>query len=350
MGGVPRPLALAYTAAEEAAQQGQVARLAPTSRCGVIAGGVPDFADLGISDLLRAYLGERSRPKHSGLLRCARFRLESMATLVARRIGVGAQTRLTQVIDNACASGGAAIGEAFRKVRYGGLDVGIAVCSTSWTSLVGLTLYHLLGALSAQANPAGPFDAQRSGFVMGEAGAALVLESLEHAQSRGVEPLAEVTGYASTANAYRITDMPLDGAPLERVMALALRDAKRAPAEVDYINAHGTATALNDAVETRAVKRLLGSRASHVPVSSIKSMIGHSITAAGALDAIACVYAIRTGVVPPTVNLHNRDAECDLDYVPNEARRHATRVALSNSFGFGGHNCALVIEAFDGAA
>lgn len=342
---IPRPLALAYAAAAEAATQAKLSSLPAAARCGVFAGGVADFSDLEIRNLVGAYCGETSNSRQPELLlRHARLRLDATATLVARHIGIADRPCLTQVIDNACASGGVAIGEGFRKVRAGELSVAIAVCATSWTNLVGLTLYHLLGALSPQPNPAGPFDARRSGFVMGEAGAAVVLESLEHAQARGVEPLAAITGYASTANAYRITDMPPDGAPLSRVMELALLDARRRPEEVEYINAHGTATVLNDAAETHAIKRLFGERAKRIPISSTKSMIGHTITAAGILDAIACIYATSRGVIPPTVNLRNRDAECDLDYVPNEARGHSPFVTLSNSFGFGGHNCALVIE------
>jgi 3-oxoacyl-[acyl-carrier-protein] synthase II len=182
---------------------------------------------------------------------------------------------------------------------------------------------------------------------MGEGSGAVVLESLEHARARGAEPLAAVTGYGTTASAFRIMDMPSDGAPLQRAMELALYDAERTPADVDYISAHGTATQVNDGVETRAIKGLLGDRAKQVPVSSLKSAIGHTAMAAGVLEAIACTYAIRHGVVPPTVRLHNPDPACDLDYVPNVARRHPTRVALSNSFGAGGSNCTLVLEALE---
>jgi 3-oxoacyl-[acyl-carrier-protein] synthase II len=344
---VPRTLALAYSAAEEAARQASLAALRPDDRCGVFCGGTMDYPDF--DDLLKVYLGERPTPDRGGLLGSWRLRLDSMATLVARRIGIAAQTRTAQVMDNACATGGMVIGEAFRAIRRGALDVAVALGATSWTKLVPITVFYKLGTLSTEARPdaaSRPFDAQRSGFVIGEGGGAVVLESLEHALARGATPLAEVTGYGATSSAYRITDMPADGVPQRVAMELALSDARRSPADVDYVNAHGTATATNDVVETRALRALLGDRAPAVPISSTKSMIGHTIIAAGVLEAIVCVHAIRHGVVPPTINLHHPDPDCDLDYVPNVARPHRTRVALSNSFGFAGINCALVIEAF----
>jgi 3-oxoacyl-[acyl-carrier-protein] synthase II len=270
-----------------------------------------------------------------------------MATLVARRIGIAQKTRVAQVVENACATGSLVVGEAVRRVRHGVVDVAIALGATSWTDLVGISVYQRLGALSPQATPASPFDLQRSGFVMGEGCGAVVVESLEHARARGATPLAAVTGYGTTASAFKVMDMPRDGAPLARAMELALEDAGRTPADVDYISAHGTATQVNDVCETRAIKSLLGDRAKHVPISSLKSMIGHTAMAAGVLEAVACTYAIRNGVVTPTIKLHNPDPECDLDYVPNVARKHQARVVLSNSFGAGGANCTLVIEALE---
>jgi 3-oxoacyl-[acyl-carrier-protein] synthase II len=244
-----------------------------------------------------------------------------------------------------------AVGEAYRQVRAGVLDVGVAAGASSWTNLLGLLAYHKLTALSTEGRvPAAasrPFDLRRSGFVMAEGAAVVVLERLEHARGRGARPLAEVTGYGASASAYRITDLPPDGAPQHLAMQLALRDAGRDAGEVDYVNAHGTSTYQNDLVETRALRRLLGKRCYDVPVSSNKSMTGHTITAAGALEAIATVCTLRDGVLPPTINLTEPDPECDLDYVPGVARRRPVRVALSNSFGFGGQNCALVVEAYE---
>ena len=345
---LPRTLAMAFAAAEEAAGQADLGGIPADARCGVYCGGTMEWPD--VDELVALHRGGRAAPRAPSLLTQRRMRLGGMATLVARRVGVASRTRCAMVIDGACASGGMAIGEAFQRIRAGALDVAVSLGACSWTGLVGLSLYYKLAALSVEASPAAsrPFDAKRSGFVMAEGAGALVLEPLEQARARGATPLAEVTGYGVTGSAFRITDMPDEGIPQHRAMDIALRDARRSPADVDYINAHGTATQQNDVVETAAIRRLLGARSRDVPVSSNKSMTGHSITAAGALEAIATIYTIREGIVPPTINLHDPDPQCDLDYVPNVSRRRDTRVALSNSFGFGGHNCALVLEAYTG--
>ncbi|WP_394834231.1 beta-ketoacyl-[acyl-carrier-protein] synthase family protein [Pendulispora rubella] len=346
---LPRTLAMAFTAAEEAAAQAGLHSLRPDARCGVYCGGTMEWPDLD-DELVPLHRGDETKPRAPSLLTQRRMRLGGMATLVARRIGIASRMRGAQVIDGACASGGMAIGEAFHRIRAGVLDVAVSLGACSWTNLVGLSLYYKLAALSSEASAAAsrPFDAKRSGFVMAEGAGAVILEPLEQAQARGAIPLAEVTGYGVTGSAFRITDMPDEGIPQHRAMDVALRDARRSGADVDYINAHGTATQQNDVVETQAIRRLLGARARDVPISSNKSMTGHSITAAGALEAIATIYTIREGIIPPTINLHNPDPQCDLDYVPNTSRRRETRVALSNAFGFGGHNCALVLEAYTG--
>jgi len=347
---LPRTLAMAYSAASEAAGQAGLAALSKSARCGVFCGSTADWPN--VEELVDAYrnIQKTQRPATgpSALLASRRMRLGAMPALIARRLGIADRTRAANVVDDACASGGMIIGEAFQLLRRGALDVAVAVGASSWTNLVGITLYHKLSALSTEptVDACRPFDAKRSGFVMAEGAGALVLETLDHARARGAVPLAEVTGYGCTVSAYRITDMPDDGIPQLRAMEFALRDARRTAADVDYINAHGTATLQNDVVETRAIHQLLGARAPEVPISSNKSMVGHTITAAGTLEAIASIYTIRNGIVPPTINLHNRDEDCDLDYVPNVSRARPTNVVISNSFGFGGQNCALVLEAY----
>jgi len=192
-----------------------------------------------------------------------------------------------------------------------------------------------------------PFDRDRDGFVMGEGAAVLVLEEYEHAMRRGAKIYAELVGYGATADAYHITAPCVDGEGAIKCMLRALEDAKLSPDEVDYINAHGTSTKLNDAVETLAIKKVFGERAYKIPVSSTKSMIGHLLGAAGAIEALATIMTIHTGIIHPTINYENPDPECDLDYVPNEARKKEVNVAISNSFGFGGHNVCLVFKKFE---
>jgi len=193
-----------------------------------------------------------------------------------------------------------------------------------------------------------PFDAGRDGFVVGEGAAVLVLESLEFAQKRGVPILAEVAGYGATADAHHFTEPTENGENVERAMRLALQQAHLRSEEIDCINAHGTSTRLNDATETRAIKSLFGECVYKVPISANKSMLGHTIGAAGAISSAVAVLTIQNGIIPPTINLENPDPECDLDYVPNVARQKQVRKVLVNSFGFGGHNASLVFSAYDG--
>jgi 3-oxoacyl-[acyl-carrier-protein] synthase II len=252
----------------------------------------------------------------------------------------------------ACAASTQAIGEAMEILRRGDADVMIGGGAHSMIHPFGVTGFNRLTALSTlNENPqcaSRPFDAARGGFVLGEGAGMVILETLDHVLARGAKDkiLAEVVGYGSTADAYRITDQHPDGAGAVVAMREALADAKLTPADVQYINAHGTGTKENDGNETGAIKKVFGELAKSVPVSSIKSMMGHLIAAAGAVELITCVLAIRDQVLPPTINYENADPECDLDYVPNKARKAKVEVAVSNSFGFGGQNDTIIVKRF----
>lgn len=252
---------------------------------------------------------------------------------------------------SACASGADGIGIASMLLRAGVVDIAIAGASEATITPVGIAAFDRLGAMARREDDhplvPQPFDRNRDGLVMGEGAAILVLEREEHARRRGAEILAEIAGYGATADAFHITAPSEDGAGGARAMQLALASAKVAPEDVDYINAHGTATPLNDLSETRAIKTALGEIAYNIPVSSTKSMTGHMMGATGALEAIFCIYAIQEGVIPPTINYQEPDPDCDLDYVPNEARQKSVRVAVSNAFGFGGHNAVLVVRRYN---
>ncbi len=251
----------------------------------------------------------------------------------------------------ACAASTQAIGEATQILRRGDADVMITGGAHTMIHPLGVTGFNRLTALSNRndepATASRPFSIDRDGFVLGEGAGMLILETLDHARQRGAAILAEVVGYGSSADAYRITDIHPDGRGAVESMRWALEDAALEPGDVDYISAHGTGTKENDSTETRAVKVVFGPLAAKVPVSSIKSMMGHLIAAAGAVEAITCVLAIRDHMLPPTINLHRPDPACDLDYVPNAARAGRVDVALSNSFGFGGQNDTLILRRFD---
>jgi 3-oxoacyl-[acyl-carrier-protein] synthase II len=252
----------------------------------------------------------------------------------------------------ACSASAQAIGEAAELIRGGAADVMLAGGVHSMIHPFGLTGFIRLTALSTRNDEPGrasrPFDRDRDGFVLGEGGGMLVLEALEHARARGAAIRGEVAGQASTADAFRLTDCHDEGRGAVAAMRLALADAGLDPEDVDYVNAHGTSTRVNDSVETLALKLALGDHARRIPVSSTKSMTGHLIAAGGVVEAITCLLAIRDGVVPPTVNLDHPDDDCDLDYVPHAARERAVDVAMSNSFGFGGQNTTLVLRRFVG--
>jgi len=251
----------------------------------------------------------------------------------------------------ACAASTHAIGNALRVIQRGDADVMLAAGTEASMCEVGIASFNAIKALSTRndspESASRPFDRDRDGFVPGEGAGTLVLESLEHAQRRGARVHGEVIGFGITNDAFHAVAPDESGAAPARCIRNALADAGVAPEEVDYINAHGTSTPLNDAAETRAMKMVLGDYAYKVPISSTKSMIGHLLGAAGAVEAIATLLSINRGVIHPTINYKNPDPACDLDYVPNHARRADVRIAISNGFGFGGQNCTIVLKRFE---
>ncbi len=250
----------------------------------------------------------------------------------------------------ACAASSQAMGEATEIIRRGDADAMLSGGAHSMIHPFGITGFNLLTALSERNDSPGtasrPFDLTRDGFVLGEGAGMVVLEELEHAKARGAQIYGEIRGYGSSADAFRITDIHPEGRGAISCIRMALDDAEINREDIGYVNAHGTSTKVNDRVETIAIKGALGDHAQSVPISSIKSMMGHLIAAAGSVEAIICLMAIRDGVLPPTINYETPDPECDLDYIPNEARETPIRAALSNSFGFGGQNVSLIVSAF----
>jgi 3-oxoacyl-[acyl-carrier-protein] synthase II len=249
---------------------------------------------------------------------------------------------------SACASSNHAIGEGMRMIRDGYLDVCIAGGSESATNPLTVAAFAQMTALTKNPDPetaSRPFDAERNGFVLSEGACALVLESEEHARARGARIYCEIAGYGASADAYHITAPDPKGSGATLAMRWALRDAQAEPDEVTYVNAHGTSTPLNDAAETAAIKNVLGDHAKRVAVSSTKSMTGHMLGAAGAVEGAACALAIANGAIPPTIHYATPDPDCDLDVTPNDARELDVRLALSNSFGFGGQNASVAFRA-----
>jgi 3-oxoacyl-[acyl-carrier-protein] synthase II len=248
----------------------------------------------------------------------------------------------------ACATGNNAIGEAAAAIRRGAADVMVAGGAEACVLPLAMAGFGVMGAISTRNDEpqraSRPFDAGRDGFVVSEGAAIVVLEELEHALARGATIYGELLGYGSSADAYHITSPLEAGEGAAASMRAALRDAGLTVSDIDYINAHGTSTPLNDRAETAAIKRLFGERAYEIPVSSTKSMTGHLLGAAGALEAIFCLLALRDGLVPPTINYEQPDPECDLDYVPNAARPVALSVVMSNAFGLGGHNATIILS------
>lgn len=251
----------------------------------------------------------------------------------------------------ACATGTHSIGDAFKIIQRGDADIMIAGGTESAITPLGIAGFANMKALSTRNDEpqkaSRPFDAERDGFVMGEGAGIVVLEELEHAKKRGAKIYAEVVGYGLTGDAYHITAPCADADGAKRVIMMALNDARINPDEVDYINAHGTSTPLNDKIETLAIKEVFKDHAYKLKVSSNKSMIGHLLGAAGAVEAVATVLTIKNGVIPPTINYEHPDPECDLDYVPNKAIEYPVKVAISNSFGFGGTNACLAFKVFE---
>jgi 3-oxoacyl-[acyl-carrier-protein] synthase II len=253
-------------------------------------------------------------------------------------------------VTTACASGAHAVGDAMRAIQYDHADVMVTGGSEAGITPMGLGGFIQARALSRRHdNPQAasrPFDRDRDGFVLGEGAGIVVIEELEHAKRRGARIYAELLGVGNTADAFHITQPHPEGRGSIMAMQMALRDARLNPSDIDYINAHGTSTELGDAAETRAIKQVFGEHARRLLISSTKSMLGHLLGASGAVELIATVMSLRTGVVHPTINYQTPDPDCDLDYVPNNARRHPIKRAISNSFGFGGHNCCLAVAAF----
>lgn len=252
----------------------------------------------------------------------------------------------------ACAASSQAIGEAAQIIKRGDADMMLSGGTHSMIHPFGVTGFNLLTALSTHnENPqqaSRPFDKNRDGFVLGEGAGMVILEELEHAKARGANIYGELIGYGSSADAYRITDIHPEGRGGTACMKMAVKSAGVNPEEIDYINAHGTSTAVNDKVETKGIRQSLGEAAYKIPVSSVKSMMGHLIAAAGSVEAITCLLSIKHNKVPPTINYETPDPDCDLDYVPNEMRDQTVKTALSNSFGFGGQNITLIFSEFNG--
>jgi 3-oxoacyl-[acyl-carrier-protein] synthase II len=252
----------------------------------------------------------------------------------------------------ACSASAHAIGDSFKIIERGAAEMMICGGTEATITPMGVGGFSSMKALSTRnddpSHASRPFDAQRDGFVVGEGAGIVILESLDHAQKRNAPILAEIVGYGMSGDAYHITQPAENGDGAFRVMRAAIKDAKLTPEDIGYVNAHGTSTPLGDVIETRALKRVFGERAKKVPISSTKSMTGHLLGGAGGLEAGISVLALRDQVIPPTINLESPDPECDLDYVPNVARKATLDYALSNSFGFGGTNAALIFKRWSG--
>jgi 3-oxoacyl-[acyl-carrier-protein] synthase II len=304
----------------------------------------------GVGTLLDSYDTFRDRgPRRVSALMVPMMMPNAAAGELAIRYGLHG---LAMSLASACATGTNAIGEGAERIRHGTAE--IMICGGVESVMHPLTLAALsnMGAVSSRNDEperaSRPFDADRDGFLMGEGSGMLILESLEHAQERGARIHAEVLGYGSSCDAFHITAPDEEGAGAVMSMQAALDDADLAPEEIDYINAHGTSTPLNDRTETQAIRQLFGKHAYKLPISSTKSMIGHLMGAAGTVEAIACTKTLETGVLHPTINYETPDPDCDLDYVPNQSRETRPRTVLSNSFGFGGHNATLILRRWEG--
>jgi 3-oxoacyl-[acyl-carrier-protein] synthase II len=254
-------------------------------------------------------------------------------------------------VTTACAAGTHAVGEAFRSISRGDCDAAITGGSEATICPLAVGGFNAMKALSRQnENPekaCRPFDRDRNGFIISEGGGMLILEELQYARQRGADILAEVVGFGLSGDGFHMAAPPDDGDGAARCMQMALNDAGLVPEDIDYINAHGTSTPLNDVVETRAIKTVFGAHAYKLAVSSTKSMTGHMLGGAGGIESVFLALSIRNQIIPPTINLENPDPECDLDYVPNKARKTVIRAAISNSFGFGGTNAVLAMKKFE---
>jgi 3-oxoacyl-[acyl-carrier-protein] synthase II len=354
----PRAVVVAARAASGAVAAAGARRALGSPRAGVFvgtSGARHDLRNLGAAAYASRTDGGRVTPAgfaREFARRAPTERFERMCPqyLASRLAGMFGIEGPSTTIQTACTSSAQAVGEACRAIRRGTIDVALAGGAECIVSPIEIQLFCLLGVMSRQnASPetaSRPFDARRDGFVMGEGAGFLVLEDAGHARARGAEVLAEVAGYGTACDAYRITDEAPDGRGAIRAMQRALADGGLGPDDVDYVNAHGTSTPMNDRVETSAIKAVFGGRAPRLLVSSTKSMVGHTISAAGAIELATTVLALRDQIAPPTINYRVADPECDLNYVPNVPAAARIRAAISNSFGFGGHNdCLLVREA-----
>ena len=335
----------AIAASQEAIRQaGITASEANAGRIGV----VYSSAIGGIVTLLDAFdILQKEGPRRISPFVIPQFITDGAAGMIS--IDNGFRGPTVSVV-SACASGTDALGMAWMMIRAGMIDVAVAGASDAVISEFAMGSFDRIGACSRRNDDYSmtpqPFDKNRDGLVIGEGAAAVVLESENHARVRGAEILAELAGYGSTSDAYHITAPRDDGTGGAQAMLMALQTAGENPDALDYINAHGTSTALNDASETRAIKNAFGNLAYNIPVSSTKSMTGHMMGATGALESIFCVQAIRYGVLPPTIHYQTPDPDCDLDYIPNQPRQKPVRLALNNSFGFGGHNAVIAIRKY----
>jgi len=310
-------------------------------RCGVIIG-------CGIGGLREIEI-QHSRMLEKGPEKVSAFTVPKlMPNAVSGQLSIHYGLRgPNAVVATACASGTNAIGEAFRKLQYDEADVMITGGTEAVVTPLGLAAFSAMRALSERnddpATASRPFDATRDGFVMAEGAGCVVLEEYEHAKARGARIYAELLGYGATADASHITQPDENGVGAAQAMRMALRDARLSPEEVQYINAHGTGTPLGDTAETVAIKSVFGEHARKVSISSSKSSLGHSLGASGGIELVLTVLSVYHGLIPPTINLHNPDPACDLDYTPNVAREREIQAAISNSFGFGGHNGCLAV-------
>jgi 3-oxoacyl-[acyl-carrier-protein] synthase II len=353
----PRGVVAGARAARGALLQAEATRVVKGPRAGVFVGTSGERHDLrhlgGIAYASRRGTGSLTPSgfvqEFARRARMGRFDRILPQYLAARLAGLFGIEGPAATIQTACTSSAQAIGEAFRAIRRGTVDVALAGGADCIVSPIEVQLFCLLGVLSKQndspESASRPFDARRDGFVMGEGAGFLVLEAVEHARARGAHVLVELAGYGTACDAYRITDEAPDGHGAIRAIRAAIADAGLDPAGIDYVNAHGTSTPMNDRVETAAIKRVFGSHAARLLVSSTKSMIGHTLSAAGAIELVTTVLALREQIVPPTINYQVRDPDCDLNYVPNGPVAAPIRAAISNSFGFGGHNDCLLVRS-----
>ncbi len=334
-----------YAAVQAVADSGLVIDESNADRVGVIWGS--GIGGITTHEQQHAVLMEKG-PKRVSPFFVPMMIVDMAAGMISMKLGAKGPNYATV---SACASASHAIGEAARKIQYGEADVmitGGSEAAVTATSVGGFASARALSTRNdAPERASRPFDAERDGFVMGEGAGAIVLEELEHARARHAEIYGEFLGLGFTADAYHQTAMAPEAEGGARAMRIALADAGINPQDVDYVNAHGTSTPMGDSQETVAIKTTFGEHAYKLAVSSTKSMTGHLLGAAGAIESVACIMAIKNGILPPTINYENPDPECDLDYVPNEARQVAARYVLNNSFGFGGHNVALVMGRFD---